>query len=132
MIDSAAARVSPRFLNADSTWFASKMSSCSNRMPQRRRVTLDSVRTLPDVRLARQIYHHQISHRMSRFSIGTGIAPAAEVANLARRAETAGFDALWTSEMFHDPFLPLASAATALHESGSARRSRSRSCAARG
>jgi probable F420-dependent oxidoreductase len=55
---------------------------------------------------------------MSRFSIGTGIAPAAEVANLARRAETAGFDALWTSEMFHDPFLPLASAAVSTSRIG--------------
>src|SRR5438128_1362109 len=45
---------------------------------------------------------------MSRLSIATGIAPAAELAGLARRAEDAGFDALWTSEMFHDPFLPLA------------------------
>jgi probable F420-dependent oxidoreductase len=55
---------------------------------------------------------------MSRFSIGAGIAPAAEVANLARRAETAGFDALWTSEMFHDPFLPLASAAASTSRIG--------------
>jgi probable F420-dependent oxidoreductase len=50
---------------------------------------------------------------MSRFSISAGIAPAADVARLASRAENAGFDAVWTSEMFHDPFLPLASAATA-------------------
>jgi probable F420-dependent oxidoreductase len=49
---------------------------------------------------------------MSSFSIGTGIAPAAEIARLASRAEAAGFDALWTQEMFHDPFLPLASAAS--------------------
>src|SRR3972149_7646438 len=55
---------------------------------------------------------------MSRFSIGVGIAPAAEVANLARRAEAAGFDALWTSEMFHDPFLPLASAAASTSRIG--------------
>jgi len=48
---------------------------------------------------------------MSRFSIGAGIAPAADLARLARRAEDAGFDALWTSEMFHDPFMPLAAAA---------------------
>src|SRR2546426_2580972 len=49
---------------------------------------------------------------MSRLSIAAGIAPAAELAGLARRAEDAGFDALWTSEMFHDPFLPLAAAAS--------------------
>ena len=55
---------------------------------------------------------------MSRFSLGVGIAPAAEVANLARRAEAAGFDALWTSEMFHDPFLPLASAAVSTSRIG--------------
>ncbi len=55
---------------------------------------------------------------MSRFSLGVGIAPAAEVANLARRAEAAGFDALWTSEMFHDPFLPLASAAASTSRIG--------------
>src|SRR5687768_9374811 len=48
---------------------------------------------------------------MSSFSIGAGIAPAAEIARLASRAEAAGFDAVWTQEMFHDPFLPLASAA---------------------
>jgi probable F420-dependent oxidoreductase len=55
---------------------------------------------------------------MSRFSLGAGIAPAAEVANLARRAEAAGFDVLWTSEMFHDPFLPLASAAVSTSRIG--------------
>jgi probable F420-dependent oxidoreductase len=55
---------------------------------------------------------------MSRFSIGAGIAPAADVANLARRAEAAGFDALWTAEMFHDPFLPLASAAASTSRIG--------------
>jgi probable F420-dependent oxidoreductase len=49
---------------------------------------------------------------MSRFSIAAGIAPAADLAGLASRAEQAGFDAVWTQEMFHDPFLPLASAAT--------------------
>ncbi len=50
---------------------------------------------------------------MSRFSLGIGIAGAAEVARLAKRAEAAGFQTLWTAEMFHDPFLPLAAAATA-------------------
>lgn len=48
---------------------------------------------------------------MDRYSIAAGIAPAAEVAHLARRAEGAGFHAIWTSEMFHDPFLPLSAAA---------------------
>jgi len=55
---------------------------------------------------------------MSRLSIATGIAPAAELAGLARRAEDAGFDALWTSEMFHDPFLPLAAAASSTSRIG--------------
>ncbi len=48
----------------------------------------------------------------SRFSLGIGVATAKEVASVAARAESAGFDAVWTSEMFHDPFLPLAAAAT--------------------
>ena len=48
---------------------------------------------------------------MSRYSLSVGIAPGEEVARLARLAEAAGFEALWTSEMFHDPFLPLAAAA---------------------
>jgi probable F420-dependent oxidoreductase len=48
----------------------------------------------------------------SRYSLGIGIATADEVALLARRSEAAGFDRLWTSAMFHDPFLPLAAAAT--------------------
>ena len=49
---------------------------------------------------------------MSRLSLAAGIAPAADLARLASRAEAAGFDALWTQEMFHDPFLPLSAAAT--------------------
>ena len=48
---------------------------------------------------------------MSRYSLSIGIAPAEEVAGVARGAEAAGFETLWTSEMFHDPFLPLAAAA---------------------
>jgi len=48
---------------------------------------------------------------MSRFSLAAGIAPAGDLARLAALAEAAGFDALWTQEMFHDPFLPLAAAA---------------------
>jgi len=48
---------------------------------------------------------------MSRYSLSIGIGQAEDVARLAGRAEAAGFEALWTSEMFHDPFLPLAAAA---------------------
>jgi len=48
---------------------------------------------------------------MSRYSLSIGIASAEETARTARAAEDAGFEALWTSEMFHDPFLPLAVAA---------------------
>ena len=49
---------------------------------------------------------------MSRYSLALGAGPADEVAKLAADAEAAGFAALWTSEMFHDPFTPLAAAAT--------------------
>ena len=49
---------------------------------------------------------------MSRYSLALGAGPAEEVAKLAADAEAAGFAALWTSEMFHDPFTPLAAAAT--------------------
>jgi probable F420-dependent oxidoreductase len=55
---------------------------------------------------------------MSRFSVAAGIGPAGDLARLARRAEDAGFDALWTSEMFHDPFLPLAAAASSTSRIG--------------
>lgn len=48
---------------------------------------------------------------MSRYSLSIGIAGAEELAEVARQAEAAGFETLWTSEMFHDPFLPLAAAA---------------------
>ncbi len=48
----------------------------------------------------------------SRYSLGITVAAAEETAVLAARAEAAGFQAIWTSEMFHDPFLPLAAAAT--------------------
>jgi probable F420-dependent oxidoreductase len=37
-----------------------------------------------------------------------GPTPLAEVPALAAAAEAAGFDAVWTSETQHDPFLPLA------------------------
>jgi probable F420-dependent oxidoreductase len=47
----------------------------------------------------------------SRYSLALDAGPAAEVAKLAAAAEAAGFRALWTAEMFHDPFTPLAAAA---------------------
>jgi probable F420-dependent oxidoreductase len=49
---------------------------------------------------------------MSRYSLGISVAPVEEVARVAAQAEAAGFEAVWTSEMFSDPFLPLAAAAT--------------------
>jgi probable F420-dependent oxidoreductase len=49
---------------------------------------------------------------MSRYSLGVSVAAADEVAEVAAQAEAAGFDGIWTSEMFSDPFLPLAAAAT--------------------
>ena len=49
---------------------------------------------------------------MTRYSITISVGDANDVARTAARAETAGFEAVWTSEMFHDPFLPLAAAAT--------------------
>jgi len=49
---------------------------------------------------------------MSRYSLGISVGPADQVARVAARAEAAGFDGVWTSEMFSDPFLPLAVAAT--------------------
>jgi probable F420-dependent oxidoreductase len=49
---------------------------------------------------------------MTRYSLALGAGPADEVAKLAADAEAAGFATLWTSEMFHDPFSPLAAAAT--------------------
>jgi probable F420-dependent oxidoreductase len=55
---------------------------------------------------------------MSRFSLAAGIGTAGDLARLARRAEDAGFDTLWTSEMFHDPFLPLAAAASSTSRIG--------------
>jgi len=55
---------------------------------------------------------------MSRYSLGVSVAGAADLARLAARAEAAGFDALWTAEMFHDPFLPLAAAATSTSRIG--------------
>lgn len=48
---------------------------------------------------------------MSRLSLAAAMAPADELARVAARAEAAGFETLWTAEMFHDPFLPLAASA---------------------
>ncbi len=45
-------------------------------------------------------------------SYGLALGPS-NTADVAHHAEQAGFDALWTAEMFHDPFLPLAAAANA-------------------
>jgi len=50
---------------------------------------------------------------MSRYALTIGPGPAAGVAHFAAQAEAAGFEALWSSEMYHDPFLPLSAAATA-------------------
>lgn len=54
----------------------------------------------------------------SRLSLGIDVAAAGELSALAERAERAGFHTLWTSEMFHDPFLPLAAASTATSRIG--------------
>jgi probable F420-dependent oxidoreductase len=47
---------------------------------------------------------------MAGYGLALGVTAAAET---ALRAEQAGFEAVWTAEMFHDPFLPLSAAATA-------------------
>ncbi|MCY4036177.1 MAG: LLM class flavin-dependent oxidoreductase, partial [bacterium] len=39
------------------------------------------------------------------------VGPLAEVADSARKLEAAGYDGLWSAELDHDPFLPLALAA---------------------
>jgi probable F420-dependent oxidoreductase len=55
---------------------------------------------------------------MTRYSITISVGDAATVAREAARAEAAGFETAWTSEMFHDPFLPLAAAATSTSRIG--------------
>jgi probable F420-dependent oxidoreductase len=55
---------------------------------------------------------------MSRYALALGPAPAGDVARLAADAERAGFDSLWSSEMFHDPFTPLSVAASATERIG--------------
>ena len=54
----------------------------------------------------------------SRCSLGIDVAEAGELSALASAADAAGFHTLWTSEMFHDPFIPLASAAAATSRIG--------------
>lgn len=54
----------------------------------------------------------------SRLSLAIDAASADELTDLAARAETSGFHTLWTSEMFHDPFMPLAAASTATSRIG--------------
>lgn len=49
-----------------------------------------------------------------KIDTGFGVGSAGDlssIADVAKRAEAAGFDALWSSETQHDPFLPLALAA---------------------
>jgi len=55
---------------------------------------------------------------MGRYSITIGAGAAESVARAAALAEAAGFETAWTSEMFHDPFLPLAAAATSTSRIG--------------
>jgi len=54
----------------------------------------------------------------SRCSLGIDVASAGELTTLASAADAAGFHTLWTSEMFHDPFVPLAAASTATSRIG--------------
>jgi probable F420-dependent oxidoreductase len=46
-----------------------------------------------------------------KFDVGLPPSSLHQVASMARQAEATGFDALWTNETQHDPFLPLALAA---------------------
>lgn len=55
---------------------------------------------------------------MARYSVTIGPGSADEVARVAGKAEAAGLETVWTSEMFHDPFLPLAAAATSTSRIG--------------
>lgn len=53
-----------------------------------------------------------------KIDTGFGVGSAGDLHNIvgvAKRAEAAGFDALWSSETQHDPFLPLALAAEHTH-----------------
>ena len=55
---------------------------------------------------------------MGRYSLSVGVGAAEDIARLARLAEDAGFDTLWAAEMSHEPFLPLAAAATSTSRIG--------------
>ncbi len=60
----------------------------------------------------------QITATNGRYGLTIGVSGAEDVALLAAQAEAAGFDALWTAEMFNDPFLPLSAAATSTSSIG--------------
>src|SRR4030067_98621 len=45
---------------------------------------------------------------MASLSLSISMGEAAATVRWAQAAEAAGFEALWTAEMVHDPFLPLA------------------------
>ena len=49
--------------------------------------------------------------KINRYGLTIAPGPAAELVRTAAEAENAGFESLWTAEMFHDPFLPLGAAA---------------------
>lgn len=55
---------------------------------------------------------------IGRYGLTLSPGPADEVARTAATAESAGFDSLWTAEMFHDPFAPLSAAATTTSQIG--------------
>ncbi len=55
---------------------------------------------------------------MSQYAITLTPASADDVASVAADAERAGFDSLWSSEMFHDPFVPLSAASAATDRIG--------------
>ncbi|MFQ5471769.1 MAG: LLM class flavin-dependent oxidoreductase [Dehalococcoidia bacterium] len=67
--------------------------------------------------MTRQIYT-SVMDLTSRCSLGIDIASAGELSAVASAADAAGFHTLWTSEMYHDPFLPLAAASTATSRIG--------------
>jgi alkanesulfonate monooxygenase SsuD/methylene tetrahydromethanopterin reductase-like flavin-dependent oxidoreductase (luciferase family) len=60
----------------------------------------------------RTFAHVESSRNSMKLDTGLVVSSLAEVATAARAAEEMGFDALWTQENRHDPFMPLAVAAT--------------------
>lgn len=50
---------------------------------------------------------------MTNLALSLSMSDAPSMVQRAKAAEAAGFNALWTSEMVHDPFLPLAAVASA-------------------